>query len=195
MRKSIDKHPWLLYYGIDHKVGAVGVLCPQAVRSGFSALAYKAQFWSHKTNVRQWNSAAVFFVASDEKNILPDSSSEGLFCVIRIGRYLICLVKCVGAKCTKRCCRVQQRRVRGGLVKTSNAHRYALWAIRRCALYIRPTVNLYPMYEAFCALCFRKSLKGGLCDKNVYHNRCVFMVFRFMLTHAYFCIGVLKIWR
>ena len=58
-----------------------------------------------------------------------------------------------------------------------------------------PTVNLYPMYEAFCALCFRKSLKGGLCDKNVYHNRCVFMVFRFMLTHAYFCIGVLKIWR
>ena len=25
----------------------------------------------------------------------------------------------------------------------------------------------------------RKSMKGGLCDKNVYRNRCVFTVFRF----------------
>lgn len=37
--------------------------------------------------------------------ILP----ERLFCLIRKGQYLACLVKCVGAKCTKRCCRVQRR--------------------------------------------------------------------------------------
>ena len=34
-RKTIDKHPLILYYVINHKVGAVGALCPQAKNSGF----------------------------------------------------------------------------------------------------------------------------------------------------------------
>ena len=37
-----------------------------------------------------------------------------LFYPIGSGQYLSCLIKCVGAKCTKRCYRVQQRGVRSG---------------------------------------------------------------------------------
>lgn len=51
-RQTIDKPLWLLYYYRDHKVGAVGVLCPQAKNGGFFAVAYEAQFRSNKTNVR-----------------------------------------------------------------------------------------------------------------------------------------------
>ena len=34
--ESIDKLYFVLYYVIDHKVGAVGVLCPQARKGDFS---------------------------------------------------------------------------------------------------------------------------------------------------------------
>ena len=42
----------MLYYDIDHKVGAVGVLCPQAGKGVFFALANEAQLRSDKTNIR-----------------------------------------------------------------------------------------------------------------------------------------------
>ena len=42
---------------------------------------------------------------------------------------------------------------------------------------------------------FRKSMKGGLCDRNVFPQSVRVCGIRFQLTHAYFCIGVLKIWR
>ena len=99
----------MLYYCIDHKVGAVGVLCPQAKKGVVFALAYEAQFRSNKTNVRSRKASAVFSVASDGKNNLGVLFGvECLFCLIGKGQYLACLVKCVGAKCTKRSCRVQQ---------------------------------------------------------------------------------------
>ena len=72
-------------------------------------MAYEAQFRSNKTNVRSRKASAVFSVASDEKNNLGVLFGvECLFCLIGKGQYLACLVKCVGAKCTKRSCRVQQ---------------------------------------------------------------------------------------
>ena len=120
----------MLYYDRDHKVGAVGVLCPQAGNNGFSVMAFEAQFRSHKTNVRQRKVTAVFFVASDEKN------NCCCFFLIRVfvlcdwkGQYLSCSIWSVWAlKCTKRCCRVQQREC-AAVFRTTNAHRYALWAI------------------------------------------------------------------
>ena len=96
----------MLYYDIDHKVGAVGALCPQAGIRRFSSWLFEAHFRSDKTNVRLRKNLSVFFTASGEKNnmvfrvfVLSD----------RNGQNLSCLMKCVGAKCTKRCCRVQQR--------------------------------------------------------------------------------------
>ena len=82
----------IVYYGIDHKVGVVGVLCPQAKKSEVFALADMVQFWSNKTNVRLKKSSAVFSVVNDEKNNFHDFSFvECLFCLIRRGQYLTAL--------------------------------------------------------------------------------------------------------
>ena len=80
--KSIDYLTSILYYFIDHKVGAVGVLCPQARKGGFATLAYEAQIRSDKTNVRIQRMTAVFFAASDEKNKFCSSSAS--VCFVRL---------------------------------------------------------------------------------------------------------------
>ncbi len=111
---------------------------------------------------------------------------RGLFCVIENGQCLICLMKCVGAKCTKRCCRVQQR----------SAQRFSLCVLSfgigvlslltpnsslltNCAPAMRSEqfgavhfiIGSRLIYilcvKSFRLYALRKSLKGGLCDKNV----------------------------
>lgn len=83
---------------------------PSSRKRQFFVEAYEAQFRSDKTNVRYTKTASVFFVASDEKN--NHTSLLFLFRAFVLSDWErsvpLCLMKCVGAKCTKRCCRVRQ---------------------------------------------------------------------------------------
>ena len=113
---------YVVYYYYDHKVGVVGVLCPR-VKIGLSdSLGKEAQPGQAKQmfggGLRRRSVAPV--VATDKANELASrallSNAFRQTCFYRIfvlldwgGQYLSSLIKCVGAKCTRRCCRVQLR--------------------------------------------------------------------------------------
>ena len=100
----------MLYYGIDHKVGAVGQLCPEVKKASFRLGFFEAHFWSNKTNVRQRKTVRFFSPQVAKKTMWFILTRLRAFVLFdRNGQSLGCLMKCVGAKCTKRCCRVQQR--------------------------------------------------------------------------------------
>ena len=87
-----------------------------------------------------------------------------LFYLSGVGQYLSCFIKCVGAKCTKRCCRVQQRWSARRSVSTQRSPLCALSNSALCTLYLMPTVK--SLIPPLCGVW--KSTKGGLCDKNVF---------------------------
>jgi hypothetical protein len=96
----------ILYYGIDHKVGAVGVLCPRVGKAFRFTATSEAQSRSveqrYGIGFLKFRPLLVNSQRTHRSFVLPD----------REGQYLSCLMKCVGAKCTKRCCRVRQRSAR-----------------------------------------------------------------------------------
>ena len=77
----------MLYYGIDHKVGAVGVLYPLAGNSGISAVVNEAHFQLYKTNVRQQKPSAVFSSQATKKHLLV--LSFPFICSARVKRSVL----------------------------------------------------------------------------------------------------------
>ena len=120
-------------------------------------LTAEAQSRSRKTNVRLRN----FKFSSVARKLATDPPS---LCFAGLGRSVpLLLYKCVGAKCTKRCCRVQQRSAR----RSFSTQRSPLCAMSNSALCTFNSahgqfINPFGFAEV------RKSMKGGLCDKNVF---------------------------
>ena len=149
----------MLYYDTDHKVGAVGVLCPRVVNEAVFRLRRQ----------RHNPGPAKQMFGSDFPNFRPllvNSQRTHRAFALRdwAGQYLSCFVRCVGAKCTKRCCRVQQRWSARRSVSTQRSPLCALSNSALCTLYSMPTVN--SLIPPLCGVW--KSTKGGLCDKNVF---------------------------
>jgi hypothetical protein len=96
----------VLYYDTDHKVGAVGVLCPRVGE----ALASSGR---QRHNLGQQNKCTVSEFSKFRPLLVNSQRTHRSFVLLdREGQYLSCFIKCVGAKCTKRCCRVRQRSAR-----------------------------------------------------------------------------------
>ena len=121
LRKLLTNLTAVVYYYYDHKVGVVGVLCPH-VKNEISL------FLTKRHNPVKQNKCSVEIFAGGplllrrngqcqqvgERQASLKKTFDAFSKLFRIfvlfdwgGQYLSSLIKCVGAKCTKRCCRVQ----------------------------------------------------------------------------------------
>ena len=91
------------------RLGQWGYYALKPEKAGFLPWLMRHNLGQTKQMFVSENRRRFFSSHATKKTLLPDFHSECLFCLIGKGQYLACLVKCVGAKCTKRCCRVQQR--------------------------------------------------------------------------------------
>lgn len=160
LRKLLTNLTAVVYYYYDHKVGVVGVLCPH-VKNEISL------FLTQRHNPVKQNKCSVGIFAGGplllrrngqcqqvgERQASLKKTFDAFSKFFRIfvlfdwgGQYLSSLIKCVGAKCTKRCCRVQlwlsaQRSMVLLFFKLS-AYRSPLMCSEQssdCALYISQT--------------------------------------------------------
>ena len=121
LRKLLTNLTAVVYYYYDHKVGVVGVLCPH-VKNEISL------FLTQRHNPVKQNKCSDGISAGGplllrrngqcqqvgERQASLKKTFDAFSKLFRIfvlfdwgGQYLSSLIKCVGAKCTKRCCRVQ----------------------------------------------------------------------------------------
>ena len=160
LRKLLTNLTAVVYYYYDHKVGVVGVLCPH-VKNEISL------FLTQRHNPVKQNKCSVEIFAGGplllrrngqcqqvgERQASLKKTFDAFSKLFRIfvlfdwgGQYLSSLIKCVGAKCTKRCCRVQlwlsAQRSMVLLFFELSAYRSPLMCSEQssdCALYISQT--------------------------------------------------------
>ena len=161
----------MLYYDIDHKVGAVGVLYPRVVKRHWFCRWRQR----HKPGLTKQMFGADFRIFGP---LLVNSQRTHRSFVLSdwAGQYLSCFIKCVGAKCTKRCCRVQQRWSARRSVSTQRSPLCALSNSALCTLYMMPTVNLSIPSACRSLEIFER---GTVRQKCFYRIRCVIAVWRF----------------
>ena len=123
--------------------------------SAFSRLSREAQSRSDKTNVRLRNRRRS--VAPCRSQRISAFASECLFCPTVFGQYLSCLMKCVGAKCTRLCCRVWRLSAVLQLLTAMRSELFGAVHFLRCPRLI---------YHPLCICRLWKSMKGGLCGIN-----------------------------
>ena len=91
------------------RLGQWGYYALEPKTAHFSLWLMRHNFGQTKQMFVKGNRRRFFSSLATKKTFCSFFLCESLFCLIGKGQYLACLVKCVGAKCTKRCCRVQQR--------------------------------------------------------------------------------------